>query len=216
MIIERRWPGSTVFLLGGGPSVVGQDLCSNLIERLMDKNVLGINNAVYLPCTDVLFFGDAKWYWWNKKAVESFQGPKYTIDRGSVLDVAKGKNPTVRYEPGLTYVKYKYGAGTIFHKPVLSYNGSSGGCAISLAILMGATRLVLVGYDGKGAGSARNWMKHYKESEKDMYSCIVSRTSRVAKFLPRRWPSIKVFNANPDSEIRGFPKVSIEKALSWK
>jgi hypothetical protein len=75
--VPREWPGETVFVIGGGPSVLGQDL-----EALRGRRVIVINSSVYaVPWADVLFFGD--WRWWddNRAAIASFPGRVVTTSR---------------------------------------------------------------------------------------------------------------------------------------
>jgi hypothetical protein len=75
--VPREWPGETVFIIGGGPSVLGQDL-----ETLRGRRVIAINSSVYaVPWADVLFFGD--WRWWddNRAAVTAFPGRVVTTSR---------------------------------------------------------------------------------------------------------------------------------------
>ena len=70
--VEREWPGEVVYIIGGGPSVLSQDL-----TRLKGSRVIVINSSVYAaPWADILFFGD--WRWWNEPenaaAVADFGG----------------------------------------------------------------------------------------------------------------------------------------------
>jgi hypothetical protein len=77
--VLREWPGETVFIVGGGPSVLAVDL-----EALRGQRVIAINSSVYkLPWADILYFGD--WRWWNepnnRAAVASFAGRVVTTSR---------------------------------------------------------------------------------------------------------------------------------------
>jgi hypothetical protein len=77
--VPREWPGETVFIVAGGPSVLGQDL-----EALRGRRVIAINSSVFaVPWADILYFGD--WRWWaepeNKAAVASFAGRVVTTSR---------------------------------------------------------------------------------------------------------------------------------------
>ena len=77
--VPREWPGETVFIVGGGPSVLGQDL-----KALRGRRVIAINSSVYaVPWADILFFGD--WRWWNepdnRAAAASFAGRVVTTSR---------------------------------------------------------------------------------------------------------------------------------------
>jgi hypothetical protein len=77
--VPHEWPGETVFIIGGGPSVLGVDL-----ELLRGCRVIVINSSVYkAPWADFLYFGD--WRWWNepdnRAAVASFRGRVVTVSR---------------------------------------------------------------------------------------------------------------------------------------
>lgn len=77
--VPREWPGETAFIVGGGPSVLQQDL-----ELLHGQNVIVINSSVHaVPWADFLYFGD--WRWWNEPenqaAVASFRGRVVTVSR---------------------------------------------------------------------------------------------------------------------------------------
>ena len=77
--VPREWEGETVFIVGGGPSVLGVDL-----EVLRGRRVIVINSSVYaVPWADFLYFGD--WRWWNEPenqaAVASFAGRVVTVSR---------------------------------------------------------------------------------------------------------------------------------------
>ena len=75
--VPREWPGETAFIVGGGPSVLGQNL-----EALRGRRVIVINSSVYaVPWADICYFGD--WRWWNENraAVASFAGRVVTTSR---------------------------------------------------------------------------------------------------------------------------------------
>jgi hypothetical protein len=77
--VPREWAGETVFIVAGGPSVLGPDL-----EALRGRRVIAINSSVFaLPWADILYFGD--WRWWNepdnRAAVASFRGRVVTTSR---------------------------------------------------------------------------------------------------------------------------------------
>ncbi len=77
--VTREWPGETVFIIGGGPSVASMDL-----DALRGRRVIVINSSVYaVPWADILYFGD--WRWWNepenKAAVANFKGRVVTVSR---------------------------------------------------------------------------------------------------------------------------------------
>ena len=99
--VPLEWPGECVFIIGGGPSVLEQDL-----ERLRGRRVIVINSSVFaVPWADILYFGD--WRWWNEQdnraAVASFQGRVVTTSRlvsDPKVKVCKKTNP-----PGLAFAR---------------------------------------------------------------------------------------------------------------
>jgi len=92
--VPREWPGETVFIIAGGPSVLGQDL-----DSLRGQRVIAINSSVHaMPWADILYFGD--WRWWyepeNRAAATSFAGRVVTTSRvpdKHVLVCRKAKPP---------------------------------------------------------------------------------------------------------------------------
>ena len=77
--VPHEWPGETVFIIAGGPSVLSQPL-----DLLRGRRVIAINSSIFtVPWADILFFGD--WRWWaekeNQAAVAAFQGPVVTTSR---------------------------------------------------------------------------------------------------------------------------------------
>jgi len=77
--VPHEWPGETVFIIAGGPSVLGQPL-----HLLRGRRVIAINSSIFtVPWADVLYFGD--WRWWaekeNQAAVAEFPGRVVTTSR---------------------------------------------------------------------------------------------------------------------------------------
>ena len=68
--IPELWPGSTIFILGGGPSLSKVDL--GLIHG---RRIIGVNQAFRLGnFIDILYFGDGQFYKDNLKDIKKFGG----------------------------------------------------------------------------------------------------------------------------------------------
>lgn len=197
--IPEIWPGSTIYILGGGPSLSKTDL--NLIHK---KHTIGVNQAFRLGnFVDILYFGDGRFYQDNRKTgIKQFGGPIIT-SFGSVSD--KGW-------PGVRRVRRTKPLGIESeHRDAISWNGNSGASAINIAYWLGAKRVVLIGFDMARVDGAHNWHEHYGP--------------RSPKFSPyhrhmRGWPTIaqdakdlglEILNATPGSAITDFPIVPLEK-----
>jgi hypothetical protein len=67
---KKEWEGETAFILGGGPSLLLEDL-----SALHNRCVIGVNNAYRLgPWVDFCWFGDIKWWNKHKEELSGFKG----------------------------------------------------------------------------------------------------------------------------------------------
>ncbi len=93
--------------------------------------------------------------------------------------------------------------------------GSSGYAALNAAVLMGAKRIVLLGYDYKrGKDGRKNWHKAYDWPQNENWPAWARRYDVVAPMLKTR--GIEVINASPDSAVTAFPRMTIADALAWQ
>lgn len=227
--IPKIWDGETCFIIGGGPSLklaAGLDKeeedhnlifkeISNLLLPIHDRKVIGVNDAFRLGSwIDVCFFGDCRWFAVWEKQVLNFPGLKVTC-------CDKGKDvPGVR-----TLLRGRKGLET--SPKHISWNANSGASAINLAVLFGATTIILIGFDmGILDSKITNW--HFKhdafrtnrglapEKEKQTYKRFRNGFEAIAVALKGRNSSIKIINANIDSKMDCFLKITLEEGLSYK
>jgi hypothetical protein len=201
--VEREWPGETVFIVGGGPSVLGQDL-----GLLRGRRVIVINSSVFaVPWADFLFFGD--WRWWNepenKAAIAGFAGRVVTTSRmvsdKKVLTCHKA-NP-----PGLALARDS-----------LMQKWTSLTAATNLAAHLvgpGGT-IVWLGADGQLAADGRQ--HHYDKPHRWPYrpGCYDKQHADLVTILPSlRTLRISLFNASPGTAWAEIaPVVSLQDMLS--
>jgi len=153
--------GETVFLIGGGPSLrkrAGIDekeknrdriyeAVSDSLAPIHDRAVIGINSAYRLGnWVNVLAFGDQAWWQkWRKDIAERYTG----------IVVTSWANLNVGF--GFAKVMKRVNRGFYRDGLSLGWNACTGNMAINLAVQLGATRVVLIGYDGGVSGSWANW-----------------------------------------------------------
>lgn len=196
-----------VFILGGGPTML--DCINGNRPRLCTSRVLGVNLAYTLgyPLVDACFFGDAKFYWWNKDGIGMFGGMKITRNRG----VEHGYD-SVEGQPGLIIVKRGKQHGIDDRKGQISWNASSGGAAINVAYHLGARYITLVGYDMRLVGGEKNWMEHTKEETKrNPYANFLRPFDKIANDAKRL--GVRIVNATPGSAITQFPMTTVDEVL---
>ena len=199
------WDGSIVFIIGGGPSVAGVDLCLSYEKRrrLFENHVIGVNNAGFLDKgVDILFFGDGKWYDWNAERVESHNAIIVTNNR--------------KFEdfPRIRCLARDGTLGLVSkRKDTLKWNNSSGGAAIALAALLGAKKIVLIGFDMHHVNNKKNF--HVEHLEKNPTNAPYSRHLKCFPFIARdaKKLGITIINTTSGSAIKDFPIQPLSEVL---
>lgn len=105
------------------------------------------------------------------------------------------------------------------HKPGISespeainYGQNSGFQALNLAFLLGAKRILLLGYDMKLAKSGANhWFGHHPDKVVSNYPAWWSHFSVAADQFKKL--GVEVINCSPDTALICFKKMSLESAL---
>lgn len=107
----------------------------------------------------------------------------------------------------------KDGEGFSFDPEVIHYGSNSGFQAVNLAILMGATRIVLVGFNMGSIDGKRHFFGDHPRGLRNTntYNNFLRAFNRAAKLLP---PHIQILNATPNSALTCFPRIDLHDALS--
>jgi hypothetical protein len=202
-IVPREWPGETVFIVGGGPSVLGVDL-----EALRGRRVIAINSSVYkMPWADFLYFGD--WRWWNepdnRAAVAGFRGRVVTTSRLVAEDkkvlVCRAAKP-----PGLARE----------HDSLMQKWTSLTAATNLAAHLVGpGGTIVWLGADGRLAADGRSH-HHPPHRWPHRPGCYDKQHADLVTIVPSlRALKIAAFNASPGTAWGDLlPVISLQDALS--
>jgi len=197
--LQPEWEGEDVFVLGGGPSVRHFPL-----ERLKVRRVIGCNDAYLFgrSVVDVVVFGDPKWYHHHKGKPDfiNFSGPKIT--NSPKLEGCVGITWAPRQDRGFAY-------------DAIGWNGNTGSAAINVALLLGALRIFLVGFDmqvDKDGNS--NWHPNLLDKPtEEHYNRYKQGIGSTACQIAAYWPGVEVWNLNPESTMDTFPKTTWEKVF---
>jgi hypothetical protein len=199
-IPERIWEGSDATVIGGGPSLSSFDW-----GLLQGKNTIGCNTAFTLgpEICKVCFFGDKSWFSRFEDELKDFQGivvTNHTLFQGQ--------------HPSWLKAMRRWGRG--LHRDGIGWNKNSGAAALNLALLFGAKRVFLLGFDMKPTQENKpNWHdRAFEEPKADVYDGFLHAFKRVADDLPRVFPGCEVFNVTDDSRLDVFPKVSLADHFS--
>ncbi len=195
--VPRRWPASTIILLGSGPSLTADDV--DRCRAIPNTAVLAISDTYRLaPWADVLYSPDARWWEWHQDAL-ALPCRKFAIQtvRSGVTRIAPGHRTLLETDPHY-----------------LSTGGHGGWQAINLAVHLGAASLILLGYDMQPDPS--NADRHHFFGEHPNNTHVrYSQWLPLYDDLPRQLAavSVTVVNATRSTAIRTVPRVSLAAAI---
>lgn len=184
--LTADWRGRSVYLIGGGPSLKGFDL-----RQLKGRGiVVAINDAVRsAPWADVAFTIDRTWLRRRRREMSGFAGEKLAAVPDGFPNLG-----------GYTYLRRLPEAGLSADMGVLLAGGNSGFAALGMALMRGAGRVALLGYDLGAAGHFHRgyeWRSPY--GAKDYPAWIDS-----FAVLAAAAGDTDIINCNPGSALRCF------------
>lgn len=220
--VPRLCDGGTAICVAPGPSLTAAD-----VEFVRGKGtVIAINDAIRLaPWADVLYSSDKGWWLRHAKAMRSFPGLKVRVHNS----LAK---PAVRPMPGKhcqgCHLRTKgdgkcwcdgivtlrnLGSRGLSLEPDALYTGdNSGTAAINLAVLLGAKRILLLGYDMDTYKGRRHFYDTEAQSCSSPFFKFRKLTERLVE--PLKAAGVDVINCSRRTALDCFPVVSLEQALS--
>lgn len=181
----RRFNGDTVAVLASGPSLVEDD-----IRAVSHLPCVAVNNTweVARFCS-VIFAGDHKWWMHN----------------GDAVDI-----PAARVS--LSYNSERQYSAKRFKSKVAKSGGYNSGCiAIEYAIVHGASRVIMLGFDCSVKHGTHHHGDHKKSPNPDKVKC--QRWVQQFDTLRRIYPQADVVNCSRYTELRVFPVKPLESVL---
>lgn len=222
--VRPAWEGATAVLMGSGPSLTREHV-ETVRSACASSEAFSIAiNATYLwaPWADVCYFADVKFWRWHTEGVAmpglnltaeqvkerfaSFAGQKCSIEHGE----------SNRINAAVHLLKNKGGKGNhsegISNDPTGIATGKhSGYQAVNIAILSGASKILLLGYDGTETNGRSHF--HGGHPTKTPTSAYQMYREAFAKGENAINASARVLNCSPGSKIMAFERSTIEKEL---
>lgn len=195
--VARRWPGETFVCIASGPSLTAAD-----VEAVRGRaRVVVVNNGLLLaPWADVLWATDARWWKWHAARVATFGGLKFSLSFGG---------PKL---PSDVHVLRNAGYSGWSTDPSAVYHGKNGGfAALQLAALLGAARVLLLGYDMQRTGNRDHWHGDHPYKMPNPYRSWVRAFTDNAPAM--RAAGLKVVNCSRETALECFPRLSLTEAL---
>lgn len=200
------WKDQDAYIIGGGDSLRTFDW-----ELIRGKPTIGCNSNCILGAEIVKFVIFADWKWWDKIGREKL--PKYG---GSVVSACPRLNERKDCPSWLLRMDRhtKPGLG----KTNLGFNGNTGSLAVNLALILGAKRVFLLGFDMMlGNTGKANWHDvRHSVGMPGVYPRFLAGFNQVAKTLPLVFPEREIINVTNDSRLEAFPKQTIEDHFGKK
>lgn len=204
----EEWKGEDVYLIGGGPSLRSFDW-----GLIAGKRTIGCNSAYILGAAIVKIVLFADQPWWDeigKDGTASYGG--------RVVGVQDPSTNLLEHRPWLLILDRVEG-------PALTGPGSkgvvaknSGLAALNLALLLGAQRVYLLGYDMQMTEKERpNWHDvRHQQGNKDVYKRFIGEFRRASVLVKKLWPGREVWNVSDVSKLDCFPRVGLREHFGGK
>ena len=206
--INPVWADSPCIVVASGSSLTADVARKVRFARWFDHwRVLVVNDAYrLLPYADILYGCD--WGWWkHHDGAPKFHGERWTCHSNSMAFVDNKSAVVGTYD--LRYVLAANERGFSDDPRQIHYGlpqPSSGFQAVNLALLMGASPIVMVGFDGH----AKNGKHFFGEHPQHLNRGTDEGYREFSKAYP---PNDRIVNATPGSTIEAYRFVDLEAIL---
>ena len=216
-----------VVVIGGGPSLIGYDWTA--LQQAQARGrvfVIGVNDAYRFGFPDLVLFGDYGWLmlndrgdgWRHREALEMYAKSGKTVV-GVVPDPTPRQYIELKKLSFLNLIKREPKHGLSVSPSSLGWNCNTGAAAINLAFLIGASAVLLLGFDCRGnrKDKSPNWHenRHFFGNVDTIFDQYKGWIQVVADEQPKFFSEVLVYNAGPDSELGAFPKITQEEFKRW-
>jgi hypothetical protein len=193
---KRVWDNRDVYVIGGGKSLEHFDW-----SLLLNKCTIGCNDAYKygVDISKICFFGDFLWFEEFKHDLTKYKGTVFT-------------NAPALYNTKINWLWTMQRESSGVHTDSLGWNFNTGACAVNLAVLLGAKRIYLLGFDMKLINGQNNW--HPNELAKpnpDVFEKFIEGFKALKIDMDKKHPEIEVINITDDSDLNLYPKIGVKE-----
>lgn len=215
------WPGETVYCLASGPSMMQE-----IADKVKGRKTIVVNSTCLLaPWADILYFTDSGWYASHRDIVANWPGMVVCMARlakRELDDPALNRStPRVNrvksigdpsWPPRLPGMPKRLGFPPP-GSPEIHQGRTSGHTAVSLAIALGAVRIVLLGYDMQVVNGREHHHNEYK-GPRDLNIYAEFQTGFNGWNEAALNSGVTILNATPGSAVKEFPMVDLDEVLA--
>lgn len=202
--VPRVWPNETVVILATGPSLTQDD-----VDYCRGKaRAIAINDAHRLaPWADALYSSDRQW-WPKHRGVPSFEGLKYSVGSRT------GYSNPFSHLPDIQVLENTGFTGLELSPTGLRTSQNSGYAAINLAVHLGASRIVLLGYDMSRRGGQVHFFGNHVGMPNPTDAQFVSWRAHFNSLVqPLAALGVQIVNCAPGSALTAFPTGRLRDVL---
>jgi len=202
--IAPIWSGKTAVVIGSGPSLSLKQIAMIWQAKMnMHIGVIAVNdNYQIAPWADWVYGCDYKfWQWHHQSVLAHFDGRKCTTDAKAA-----------ELWPVLDYLVGEDRPGWSCDYSRLHYGKNSGYQAVNLAFLLGAVKIILVGFDHCFPGNCAHWFGDHPDKVRSWYE---NWTECWQSVVPQaKDHGIEIINSTPESALKVFPARPLISALN--
>lgn len=195
MVIPLQWKNETVVCVASGPSLLKED-----VEYCRGRAKIAVVNDNYkLIDADLLYAADLQW-WDYHNGVPEFTGQKWTQDEKA----AKKYN--------LNHVAGKWQPGISHSSDFIHYGFNSGFQLVNLVYLMGARKIILLGFDMK-FNKKSHWFGDHPEPLNR--PADYHKWAKIMDKAARRYEKagVEVINCSRDTGLTEYKRALIHDCL---
>lgn len=161
------------------------------------------------PWVDVLYAADGDW-WAHHEGVPAFDGERWSQDDGQPGH-SRRKLREVAPHYGIRVVRSVAGPGVSFDAAYIRLGFNSGFQALNLAVLFGAARIVLLGFDMQATGGRAHFFGQHPAPLRARGACFKKFIKAFNEAAPQLASAgVEVINATRETALTCFPRARIE------
>lgn len=214
--VPRLFEGQTAVVCGGGPSLTLADVQE--ARNAPDTFLVGINDAYKMcPQLEVVYGCDLEWWQWP--GLTGLSHYEEVMGLGPEVVAVTATKGAAEACPGLKFVEGQHGEGFSTDAETIHYGHNGGFQATNLAMLLGAAKVLLLGFDMRvhdtdldaetGTLGATHWFGDHPNKVVSPYALFIRCFERAVELgLP-----VPVVNCTPRSALRCFPTLRLREAL---
>lgn len=197
--MKGEWAGETVAVVGSGPSLRQRD-----VDRLRRRARVIVVNDSWRLCSwaDMLYAADHRW-WQYHDYVRQFQGQRVTQQSGPK------QWPAEAAANGLTVLQSRNNPGFSEDPAVIHTGSNSGFQAVNIALLRGASRILLLGIDLYGT----HWFGEHPPALRKNSPHAMFRKAFAEAAAQLDYSSVSVINCSLLSTLECFPKRTVREVF---